>query len=618
MIKVWIIPVLVFSVFLLLFCWLRKSDTDPDRYRRKLIESYHIEGLSENTDGEAGILPFIKAQAAGLYQKSAFHNAAITLWKISEEGDRPLLVLIMGEFNTGKSTFINAILQEDVLVTDGLPATAVVSLLRYGEKKKVILHYVDGHQKEYRFRKLSDITAEGNDAKQNLRNQLEYVEIFLPNELLKEIQIIDTPGLNVNKDSHIRRTMHFQDKPDIVLWVFNATRSPTRTECKAIDHLGNRLKPFAVVNRTDEIDEEEESVDEVLSRIEKRMGSSIQGIVGISSLLAGKAIKAEDQKMLQDAGWIDFQKFLQERVVEKRSVLKQESMIDKLEEFSGSFQDEVEKKQAACTEQAAWFSNAEEERRKIEKEIAQLQDRISRIRSYHEILSDTDKKIRSFCAYENVDLCANRQTMKDNMSFLLSLLDKQIEDTKALSNLSGEKKFSQQIEIVGVENADDLKGKVRQYDKDLNGLENEMADIDEEKREIDTLQVEYNHSGIFGGEPIFDFSGRRERLNQKKQEFSQHIDKTKALAQGLWRQYGSLSKEALDIMAEMKRLSEAVCDAADRVCRERNRFIQDFANNIQEKKTSYDKACADVVLGKQVLQKIRCFLIPYRQEAGRA
>lgn len=615
MIKVWMIPVLVFGVFFLLFCWSRTGTTDPDKYRRRLLKSYHIiEELSDDADIEARIIHFIKSQAAGLYQKTAFQDAAIRLWKISEEGDRPLLVLVMGEFSTGKSTFINAILQEDVLVTDTLPTTAVVSLLRYGEKRQMILHYVDGTQKKYDFRKLSDITAEGNDAKQNLRDQLEYVEIFLPNELLKEIQIIDTPGLNVNKDSHIRRTTHFQDKADIVLWLFNAVRCPTRTEHEAIDHLADRLKPFAVVNRIDNIDEEEESVEETLSRIKKRMGGRFQAVVGVSSLLADKAIKSDDQQMLQDARWIGFQKFLQEHIMEKRSVLKRQSLINKLVEFYGSFQSEVAGKQAACEEQAGWFSNAEAQRRKIETEIARLQQQITDVRSHNSGVDDIGKKIRSFCAYENVDPIASRKDMQDNMSSLLDFVGRQIKETKALSEMVGENKFSQQVEIVGVESVDDLKRKIRGYERDLDGLEGEIADIKEEQAEIGTLQTEYDHSGIFGGEPIFDFSGRRERLNQKKQECNQHIEKTKALAQWLWRQYGSLSKEALDIMAEMERLAEAVCKAADRVCRQKRQFVQDYASNFRGKKAAYDEACAEVAFGKQVLLRTRNFLRRYRRQ----
>lgn len=621
MTQTWMIPALTVAVSLLLFYWWKRQDSDPDRYRRKAIETYHAEPLPANAGEEMKIVHFIKAQAAALYRDEALQNEAIDLWKISEEGDRPLLVLVMGEFNTGKSTFINAILQENVLVTDGLPATAVVSLLRYGEKRKAVLHYADGRQKGYDFEKLADITAEGNDTKQGLRDKLEYVELFLPNELLKEIQIIDTPGLNVNKDSHIRRTTHFQDKADIVLWLFNASRSPTRTELDVIRTLGDRLKPYAVVNRIDNIDEEEESVEEVLERIEKRMGKSIQAIVGVSSLLAEKAIDkaggSPDRNLLQKAGWTHFQDFLQSRIMKKKSALKRQSLLDKLTEFHQTFQMNVTQKQEACRQQAGWFSNAEEERKKIEAEIASLQDQYTRVMSYSNQVEGLIEAQRSFCSGEDIDPIANRKVMKDNMAILLQFAQDQITAADGLCRLVKKLSYLQQIQIAGTESLDTFRRKWQHYSGEggeLDGLESELEALAAEKEEIGRLQVEYDHSGIFGNEPIFDFSGRRERLNNKKEEFNRHIDRIKALAANLWQKCGSLSEEILGILTEMKRLSDEIGQSAEALHREKQRSIQEFATNFQQKKADYDKACASVDFGKKVAQAMGDFLERYKRE----
>ena len=99
------------------------------------------------------------------------------------------MLMIMGEFKTGKSTFINAILEEEILKSDVTPATAVVSMISYGEEKKVVAHFKDNTTKEYSFEELENITAEGDNSKKELRSQIKYVEIFIPKQILKSITI---------------------------------------------------------------------------------------------------------------------------------------------------------------------------------------------------------------------------------------------------------------------------------------------------------------------------------------------------------------------------------------------------------------------------------------------
>ena len=608
MTQTWMIPVFAVGALLLLLYWRRRQGNDPDQYRRRAIEAYRPEKLPPSAGDDVKLLHFIKSQAAVLYKEDAFQQAAIDLWKISEEGDRPLLVMVMGEFNTGKSTFINAILREEVLVTDGLPATAVVSLLRYGEKRKAVLHYTDGRQREYDFEKLADITAEGNDAKQGLRDKLEYVELFLPNELLKEIQIIDTPGLNANKEGHTQRTTHFQDKADIVLWLFNASQSPTRTELDAIRMLGNRLKPYAVVNRIDSIDEEEESVEEVLARIEKRMKGSIQSIVGVSSLLAGKAIAADDKKLLREADWPRFENFLQTHIMKKKSALKRQSLLEKLHGFHQAFRKDLAQRQEDCRQQAGWFSNAAEERKKVEAEIAAINQQYACVMSYSNQVEELSKVQLDFCNSEVSDPTAVREPMQKNASILVQFVNDQIAAAEALSRLVNKLGYLQRLQISGTERLEDFQRTWQHYQGELDGLENEFAALDEEKAEIATLQVEYDHSGLFGGEPIFDFSGRRERLKNRKAEFNLHIDRVKELAVRLWQRCRINSEEILSIMAEMKRLSDEICQAADALYEEKQRSLQEFTTNFEAKKADYDKACARVDFGKKIAGEMRHFL----------
>src|SRR6266702_7353582 len=76
------------------------------------------------------------------------------------------LLVIVGEFNAGKSAFINALLGQDVLPEGVTPTTATINLLRCG-----------AHAGE---RQADDFVTERT----------------YPAEFLREISIVDTPGTN--------------------------------------------------------------------------------------------------------------------------------------------------------------------------------------------------------------------------------------------------------------------------------------------------------------------------------------------------------------------------------------------------------------------------------------
>ena len=142
------------------------------------------------------------------------------LWELAKIKDEKPLITIMGEFKTGKSTFINTILGQEVLKSDVTPATAVVTMITYGNEEKLVAYFKDGNSREYPIYMLGSLTAEGDDSKQKLRNKVKYVELQMPHKLLSKITLVDTPGLNVDNQSHIEATKYFMDKADLVLWIF--------------------------------------------------------------------------------------------------------------------------------------------------------------------------------------------------------------------------------------------------------------------------------------------------------------------------------------------------------------------------------------------------------------
>lgn len=75
------------------------------------------------------------------YHKEKTYEALVKI--IQKVASNSISLMVCGEFKRGKSTFINAFLDEEICPTDGHIATAAVSVIKYGPIKKVVRYYSD-------------------------------------------------------------------------------------------------------------------------------------------------------------------------------------------------------------------------------------------------------------------------------------------------------------------------------------------------------------------------------------------------------------------------------------------------------------------------------------------
>ncbi|HKP51727.1 MAG TPA: dynamin family protein [Chloroflexia bacterium] len=183
------------------------------------------------------------------------------------------LLVVVGEFNSGKSAFINALLGEDVLPEGVTPTTASINLLRYGPQ-------VTETQS-------SDFVTERT----------------YPAPFLRDISIVDTPGTNAIIRQHEALTRTFVPRSDMVLFITSADRPFTESErgfMEAIREWGKKI--VLVLNKIDLLGNQEE-LDRVLHFIEEHsvalLGQKSE-IFPVSARLAKKA-RASDNFAERDA-----------------------------------------------------------------------------------------------------------------------------------------------------------------------------------------------------------------------------------------------------------------------------------------------------------------------------
>jgi tetratricopeptide (TPR) repeat protein/GTPase SAR1 family protein len=171
--------------------------------------------------------------------------------RIIELFDRPLLVTVMGEFNSGKSTFVNALLGEEVAPMGVTPTTATINLLKYGREQGARVVYRDGTSRHVAWAKVPALLR-GLDPQEAARIQL--VEVLYPLDVLQRVNVVDTPGLNSILPEHESTAREFIAQADAVVWLFTvdqAGKSSEREALSAIRAAGKQI--LGVLNKIDRL-----------------------------------------------------------------------------------------------------------------------------------------------------------------------------------------------------------------------------------------------------------------------------------------------------------------------------------------------------------------------------
>lgn len=169
------------------------------------------------------------AAASVREQLEAMHNRALT-------------VVVAGEIKRGKSSLLNALLNETqpVCPVDAAVCTNTVTVLRYGEKEQVQVYLADkdaenGVRTETISRSQIGSYASESGNPGNYKNVLQ-IEVRLPNPLLKEgVVFVDTPGVGSLNPAHAETTYAYLPNADMLLFVSDVVSPMTETELKFLE-----------------------------------------------------------------------------------------------------------------------------------------------------------------------------------------------------------------------------------------------------------------------------------------------------------------------------------------------------------------------------------------------
>ena len=217
------------------------KDTDNTVTLQRLLTREHDELLRR----ERALLESLSVHLARL---NAPEDDLDVLKRSLRQLEELFLIVVVGEFNAGKTAFLNALLGQSILPEGVTPTTSQIHVVRH-----------------------SDGLA-GDPASD------EYHVVRVPVEWLRELNLVDTPGTNAVIQRHQEITEHFIPRSDLVLFVTSVERPFTESERLFLERIKEWGKKIVVVVNKIDLVEDESDIQEVVQYV----GRNAQHLLDLS------------------------------------------------------------------------------------------------------------------------------------------------------------------------------------------------------------------------------------------------------------------------------------------------------------------------------------------------
>lgn len=321
---------------------------------RRILDRNQDELLAENRRLLADL-----QQALARFDASAEDQA--TLKRSALQLDELFLLVVAGEFNAGKSAFINALLGDKILEEGVTPTTTHVHVIKHGAAL----------------------------SRTPLESALDV--LTAPVELLRDINIVDTPGTNAIHREHEAITREFVPRSDMVLFVTSADRPFTESErgfLQGIRDWGKKI--VIVINKIDTVESEEDvgRITGFVAENAKLLLGFTPEIFPVAARLALRAKTAGDAALLQASRFEALERYIVDTLDEKERVrLKLMNPLGVAEHLAGRYVEITDGRLTLLQEDFAAIED-------IERQMALFQEDMRR--EFRFRLADVDNVLREF------------------------------------------------------------------------------------------------------------------------------------------------------------------------------------------------------------------------------
>ena len=536
--------------------------------------------------GIADQMKTIKAVSAYNYYTDQIDSCADSI------KEHEFRLTVVGEFSSGKSTFLNALIGKAILPSAKSVTTATITYIHNVKKghkleNKAVIHYRNGGkdltvdiltEKE----KFQDHLSALND-KLNVTKEIECVDVYVNClNIDAPFVIVDTPGLNACAEGHRDITMHeiMQSHASICLFHINGVK---QTDLEFMKVLMKHQKTFFfVINHIDELNEEdpEDRIKEFAQEIKKDIYNNQQTpnyVFGISALCALAAQDTSIKRLYQNDNEDLTPQKRQECYKQSRFEILKKAIFDYL---AGS-EKEIQFYLAVLQHLQGILTEVKESSQKKKSVYEADLNAIPEIKILEDELKEIEKNIES-----------NKQELSNKLGAEIERYRKNLEDEirincgKKLEEIGGE--ISRMSEIFEVENAfkdnkfgekvtDFYTSQCDYFEKEITRICNSIYDglLSEMQRMLPRLDFKDKRLSAIGN---YTFDGSKYVQTGKQIELETQIDEAR-------QQKVKIEKENKDLDDKIRDGRSAIRIATSNVeyyTNERNKAIRRFDNTRPE------------------------------------
>ena len=262
------------------------------------VLEYNDKYIQKEIVYEEGLLGDINKISAALLNDTFLPSVQLKsiLDKQLRRARYPMEVAITGQFSSGKSTFLNALLSRNILPTGITPVTSKVNFINYGEEYKLKITYYSGAQEYASIDKIAEFTDQREDEMKNIK----YLTLYAPMDILKEISFVDTPGLNSQSQSDTDTTRKVLRDVGGIIWLTLIDNAGKMSESQVLEEYMENFKnkSLCVLNQKDKFTQEQ--IETTTAYVEKKFSKYFSQVTPISAKMALESRASQKEILIQD------------------------------------------------------------------------------------------------------------------------------------------------------------------------------------------------------------------------------------------------------------------------------------------------------------------------------